>query len=366
MSQQIAVIAGDGVGREVIPAGVRILSHLRPDLEFVEFDWGSDRYLRTGAMMPDDALDTLARHDAVYLGAIGWPTVPDHVSLWGCLMPIRKSFELYVNLRPARLLPGIRGPLAGRGPKDVDMLFIRENTEGEYSGTGGFVHAGHPYEMAVEAPVFTRLGVERCARYAFERARERSKTLISVTKSNASRYNYVLWDQCVERVGQEFADVAVQRVLVDAMAARMVLRPDTVDVVVASNLFGDILTDLAAALQGSMGLAASANLNPERRWPSTFEPVHGSAPDIAGKGVANPMGAIWAGAMLLRHLGDGAAADRVEGAISEVCEQGVHVTADLGGSASTGEVTDAVLDALRSVSGGSTGTASSDPRGPRK
>ncbi len=347
MSQQIAVIAGDGVGREVIPAGIRVLSQLRPDLEFVELDWGSERYLRTGAMMPEDALDTLARHDAVYLGAIGWPDVPDHVSLWGCLMPIRKAFELYVNLRPAKLLPGIRGPLAERGPRDVDMLFIRENTEGEYSGTGGFVHAGHPYEMAVEGPVFTRLGVERCARYAFERARERSKRLISVTKSNASRYNYVLWDQCVDRVGKEFADVEVQRVLVDAMAARMVLRPDTVDVVVASNLFGDILTDLAAAIQGSMGLAASANLNPERRWPSVFEPVHGSAPDIAGKGLANPIGAIWAGAMMLHHLGDEAASQRVERAIAAVCGQGTPLTADLGGTASTREVTDAILEALR-------------------
>lgn len=347
MSQQIAVIAGDGVGKEVIPAGIRVLSRLRPDLEFVEFDWGSERYQRTGAMMPGDALDTLARHDAVYLGAIGWPTVPDHVSLWGCLMPIRKSFELYVNLRPAKLLPGIRGPLAGRGPEDIDMLFIRENTEGEYAGTGGFVHAGHPQAMAVEAPVFTRLGVERCARYAFERARERSKTLISVTKSNASRFNYVLWDECVERVGKEFGDVEVQRVLVDAMAARMVLRPDTVDVVVASNLFGDILTDLAAAIQGSMGLAASANLNPERRWPSTFEPVHGSAPDIAGKGLANPIGAIWAGALLLRHLGDAAASERVERAIAAVCAQGAPLTADLGGDASTSDVTDAILEAVR-------------------
>lgn len=362
MRERIAVIAGDGVGQEVIPAGVRILSHLRPDLEFVELDWGSERYLRSGAMMPADALDTLARHDAIYLGAIGWPSVPDHVSLWGCLMPIRKSFEQYVNLRPAKLLPGIRGPLAGRGPSDVDMLFIRENTEGEYSGSGGIVHQGHPYELAVEAPVFTRLAVERCARYAFLRARERSKTLISVTKSNASRYTYVLWDQCVERVGQEFPDVAVQRVLVDAMTARMVLRPDTVDVVVASNLFGDILTDLAAALQGSMGLAASGNLNPERRWPSAFEPVHGSAPDIAGKGVSNPIGAVWAGAMLLRHLGDGAAADRVELAIAEVCRQGAPLTADLGGAASTREVTDAILGSLQSTPRGS---ASSAPRGPR-
>jgi tartrate dehydrogenase/decarboxylase/D-malate dehydrogenase len=272
--------------------------------------------------------------------------VPDHVSLWGCLMPIRKSFEQYVNVRPARLLSGIRGPLAGRGPADIDMLFIRENTEGEYAGTGGIVHTGHPYELAVEVPVFTRLGVERCARYAFDRARERSKRLISVTKSNASRYTYVLWDQVVAQVGREYGDVKVERVLVDAMAARMVLRPDSVDVVVASNLFGDILTDLAGAIQGSLGLCASANLNPERRWPSTFEPVHGSAPDIAGQRRANPLGAIWSGALLLRHLGDERGAGRVEKAIEAVCAESVTLTGDLGGTASTNEVGDALLAAL--------------------
>ncbi|MFZ0215839.1 MAG: tartrate dehydrogenase [Candidatus Dormiibacterota bacterium] len=347
MTKQIAVIAGDGVGQEVIPAGLQVLSALRGDLDFREFDWGSARFERTGKMMPDDALDQLAGHEAIYLGAVGWPTVPDHVSLWGCLMPIRKSFEQYVNLRPVRLLPGLRGPLAGRRPDEIDMLFIRENTEGEYAGAGGFVHADHPYGLSVEVPVFTKLGVERCARYAFERAQERSKRLISVTKSNASRYNYVLWDQCVDAVGRDFPDVDVQRVLVDAMAARMVLRPDTIDVVVASNLFGDILTDLGGALQGSLGLCASANLNPERRWPSTFEPVHGSAPDIAGQGRANPIGTIWAGAMLLRHLGDEDNAARVERAIEAVCEEGSVLTGDLGGSASTAEVTDAILAALR-------------------
>jgi tartrate dehydrogenase/decarboxylase / D-malate dehydrogenase len=346
MSLQIAVIRGDGVGQEVIPEGMRVLEKVRDGLEFTELDWGSARYERTGAMMPADGLQELSRYDAIYLGAIGWPTVPDHVSLWGCLMPIRKAFELYVNLRPVRLLPGIRGPLAGRAPEDVDMLFIRENTEGEYAGTGGFVHADHAYGLAVEAPVFTKLGVDRCARFAFDRARERSGRLVSVTKSNASRYTYVLWDQVVEEVGKEYPDVQVERVLVDAMAARMVLRPDSVDVVVASNLFGDILTDLGGALQGSLGLCASGNLNPERRWPSTFEPVHGSAPDIAGQGRANPLGAIWSGAMLLRHLGDGDAAARVERAIEAVCEDGRVLTGDLGGTASTREVGDAVVAAL--------------------
>ena len=268
MSARIAVIPGDGVGQEVVPEGVRVLSAVDPGLEFVELDWGSARWERTGEMMPADGVAQLRGYDAVYLGSIGWPTVPDHVSLWGALMPLRKSFELYVNLRPVRLLPGIKGPLADRGPAEIDMLFIRENTEGEYAGTGGFVHSDHDYGLAVEVPVFTRNGIARCARYAFERARERSGRLISVTKSNASLYNYVLWDQVVAEVGSDFPDVTVERVLVDAMAARMVLRPDTVDVVVASNLFGDILTDLGAALQGSLGLGASGNINPERRWPS--------------------------------------------------------------------------------------------------
>ncbi len=346
MSARIAVIPGDGVGQEVVPEGVRVLSAVDPGIEFVELDWGSARWERTGAMMPADGVAQLREYDAVYLGSIGWPTVPDHVSLWGGLMPLRKSFELYVNLRPVRLLPGIKGPLADHGPAEIDMLFIRENTEGEYAGTGGFVHNDHDYGLAVEVPVFTRKGIARCARYAFEQAGHRSGRLISVTKSNASLYNYVLWDQVVDEVGADFPDVAVERVLVDAMAARMVLRPDTVDVVVASNLFGDILTDLGAALQGSLGLGASGNINPERRWPSVFEPVHGSAPDIAGRGLANPLGAIWSGAMMLRHLGDAAGADRVERAIETVCRQGRHLTADLGGRASTREVGDAVLDAL--------------------
>jgi tartrate dehydrogenase/decarboxylase/D-malate dehydrogenase len=343
---RIAVVAGDGVGQEVIPEGVRVLSEVDPTLEFVQLDWGSARWERTGAMMPADGIEQLRAYDAVYLGSIGWPTVPDHVSLWGGLMPLRKSFELYVNLRPVRLLPGIRGPLADRGPSDVDMLFIRENTEGEYAGTGGFVHNEHDYGLAVEVPVFTRKGIARCARYAFEQARTRSGRLISVTKSNASLYNYVLWDAVVDEVGADFPDVAVERVLVDAMAARMVLRPDTVDVVVASNLFGDILTDLGAALQGSLGLGASGNLNPERNWPSVFEPVHGSAPDIAGRGLANPLGAIWSGAMMLRHLGDVAGADRVERAIEAVCREGRWLTADLGGTASTAQVGAAVRGAL--------------------
>jgi len=338
--KRIAVIAGDGVGKEVVPEGIKVLQATGSQLDFEAFPWGSEFYERTGRMMPEDALDTLQRYDAIYLGACGWPTVPDHVSLWGLLLPIRKSFEQYVNLRPVRCLPGIAGPLSNRGPQDVDMVFVRENTEGEYSGTGGRVHVGHPQELAVEVPVFTRHAIERCARFAFERARERRRRLVSVTKSNASRYAYVLWDEVVAGLGQE-------RVHVDAMAARMVTRPESIDVVVASNLFADILTDLGAALQGSLGLAASANLNPERRHPSLFEPVHGSAPDIAGQGKANPIGAIWSGALLLRHLGEEANAARIEAAIDRVTAEGEFLTGELGGRAGTAEVGDAIAREVR-------------------
>src|SRR5207253_9719190 len=244
------------------------------------------------------------------------PPVPAHVIRWGLLLPIRKTVEQYVNLRPVRCLPGVKSPLADRGPADVDMLFVRENTEGEYSGTGGRVHSGHATEVAVEVPVFTRTAIERVARYAFERARERSRRLVSVTKSNASRYTYVLWDEVVAGLGAaEFPDVTLERVHVDAMAARMVMRPDAIDVVVGSNLFADILTDLGAAIQGSLGLAASANLNPEREHPSLFEPVYGSAADIVGRGRGTPIGAVWIGALLLRRLEDGLRGARVEAAI---------------------------------------------------
>jgi tartrate dehydrogenase/decarboxylase/D-malate dehydrogenase len=346
MSKRVAVIAGDGVGKEVIPVGLEVVRSVTRALDFEELPWGCEYYERHGRMMPEDGLSVLAGFDAIYLGAIGWPTVPDHLSLWGLLLPIRKTFEQFVNVRPVRLLPGVRTPLAGRGPEDVDMLFLRENTEGEYSGTGGRVHVGTELELAVEVPVFTRAAVERVARYAFERARERGKHLISVTKSNASRYTYVLWDEVVAGVAREFPDVRVERVLVDAMAARMVARPDTVDVVVGSNLFADILTDLGAAIQGGMGLAASANLDPTRRHPSMFEPVHGSAPDIAGKGRANPIGAVWSAAMMLDHLGEAEAAVRVQRAIDAVTDEGRTLTADLGGSATTEQVGLAIVAAL--------------------
>jgi len=347
MAPRIAVIPGDGVGQEVVPEGLKVMEALGLGLDFDQLPWGSEYLDRTGRMMPPDALATLSRYDAIYLGAIGWPTVPDHISLWECLLPIRKTFDQYVNLRPVRLPPGIKSPLAGRRPEDIDMLFIRENTEGEYSGTGGRVHVGTPSELAVEVPVFTRRAIERCARYALERARERRGHLVSVTKSNASRYSYVLWDEVVAGVAGEHGPVQVERVHVDAMAARMVLRPDSVDVVVASNLFGDILTDLGGALQGSLGLAASGNLSLDGAGPSMFEPVHGSAPDIAGRGRANPMGAVWSAALMLRHLGFGSEAQRVERAIDAVCEEGRVLTGDLGGTASTAEVGDALVEALR-------------------
>ena len=345
---RIAVIPGDGVGKEVVPEGIKVLEAALPGLGFEVFGWGSDHFAKTGRMMPEDALETLHKYDAIYLGACGWPTIPDHISLWGLLLPIRKAFEQYVNLRPVRCLPGIKSPLAGRGPEDVDMLFIRENTEGEYSGAGGRVHIGHPTEVAVEVPVFSRHAIERCVRYAFERARERKKRLVSVTKSNASRYAYVLWDEVIAGLSEhEFPEVTVERVHVDAMAARMVMRPDSIDVVVGSNLFADILTDLGAAIQGSLGLGASANLNPEREHPSLFEPVHGSAPDIAGKARANPIGAIWSGALMLRHLGEEAAAADIEAASERVTAEGEFLTAELGGSASTSEVGDAIARELK-------------------
>jgi len=351
-THRIAVIAGDGIGPEVIEVGLSVLrAAAEADgglaLETEAFPWGCGFMERTGAMMPADALERLRRYDAIYLGACGWPTVPDHVSLWGLLLPIRQRFDLYVNLRPVRLLPGLEGPLRNRRPQDIDFVCVRENTEGEYSGTGGRVHAGHPEEVAVEVPVFTRTAIERIVRYSFELAARRPRRrLSSVTKSNASRYAYVLWDEVVEEVARNYPSVTVERVHVDAMAARFVARPDTLDVVVASNLFADILTDLGGAIQGSLGLAASANLNPERTAPSLFEPVHGSAPDIAGKGVANPIGAIWAGALMLEHLGEAKAAARVMGAIERIAAAGSPRTPDLGGTASTREVADAIVAAV--------------------
>ena len=347
----IAVIAGDGIGTEVIPAGIDLMrAATRGEgcaLEFTEFPWGCDYYRRTGRMMSEDALDRLQEFDAIYLGAIGAPGVPDHVSVWELILPIRQRFDQYVNLRPMRLLPGVHGPLAGRGVADIDMVCVRENSEGEYAGFGGRLFPGTPNEVAEQTGVFTRRGVERIARYAFELASRRPRrTLASATKSNALQHSMVLWDDAVDAVAKEYPAVECRKYHVDALAARMVTHPQSLDVIVASNLFGDILTDLGAAISGSLGVAPGANINPERRHPSMFEPIHGSAPDIAGRGIANPIGAIWAGAMMLDHLGLTGAHDRIVRAIERVTGAGEVLTPDLGGTANTSDVAAAVADAL--------------------
>jgi tartrate dehydrogenase/decarboxylase/D-malate dehydrogenase len=310
-------------------------------VEWTELPWGSAYWHEHGRMMPEDALEVVRAHDAILMGAVGDPSVPDPVSLWGLILDLRQRLDLWANVRPARLLEGIPCPLAGRGPADVDMLFVRENTEGEYSGIGGRAHRTLPSEVAIESSVFTRMGVERVLRYAFQQAESRSGLLTSATKSNASRFGYVLWDEIAEEVAAEHPGIRYERVLVDALCARMVRAPDSLDVVVASNLFADILTDLAAALQGGMGMAASANLAPGTDSPGLFEPVHGSAPDIAGQGIANPAGAIWSAALLLEHLGESAASAALMAALEDVCREGPK-TRDVGGTATTREVGDAI------------------------
>jgi tartrate dehydrogenase/decarboxylase / D-malate dehydrogenase len=339
MTHRIAVIPGDGAGPEVVAEARKAIDALGLDIEWNELPWGSAYFHETGAMMPADALDVARAHDAVLLGAVGDPSVPDHVSLWGLLLPLRQGLDLWANIRPARLLEGVPSPLAGS--PGVDMLFVRENTEGEYSGIGGRAHTGLPHEVGVETAVFTRVGVRRLVKHAFQLAEQRSRRLTSATKSNASRYGYVLWDEVVEEVAADHPDVQVDRALVDALAARMVTDPLSLDVVVASNLFGDVLTDIAAALQGGMGMAASASVAPGNPTTAIFEPVHGSAPDIAGKGLANPLGAIWSASMMLEHLGEGEPAARLMHAVELVCKHGPR-TRDIGGSGSTSEVGDAV------------------------
>jgi tartrate dehydrogenase/decarboxylase/D-malate dehydrogenase len=339
----VAVIAGDGAGPEVIAEARKAVDALALGVEWVDLDWGTARYHREGAMMPADALDVVRAHDAVLLGAVGDPSVPDHVTLWGLLLPLRQGLDLWANLRPARLLDGVPSPLEGR--PQVDMLFVRENTEGEYSGVGGRAHQGLELEVGIETGVFTRAGVRRVLEHAFALAEERRCVLTSATKSNASRYGYVLWDEVAAEVASAHPDVRYERVLVDALAARMVSAPGSLDVVVASNLFGDILTDLAAVLQGGMGVAASASVAPGSGTPGIFEPVHGSAPDIAGRGIANPVGAIWSAALMLEHLGRAEAGARLLDALEDVCRRGIR-TRDLGGTASTAEVGDAVAKAV--------------------
>jgi tartrate dehydrogenase/decarboxylase/D-malate dehydrogenase len=345
---RIASIPGDGIGTEVIPAGVEVLQKLSSiegfGLDFKPFDWSSDRYVRTGAYIPTGGLDELKKFDAIFFGAVGAPDVPDHVSLWGLRLPICQGFDQYANVRPARVLPGVTSPLSNA--KDIDWVIVRENTEGEYSGSGGRVHQGLPDEIATETSVFTRRGVERVHRFAFELARKRPrKHLTLVTKSNAQRHGMVLWDEVFYEVAKDFAEVKTERILVDAVTTRMVLKPGSLDTLVASNLHADILSDLAAALSGSLGIAPTANLNPERSFPSMFEPIHGSAFDIMGKGIANPIATFWTASLMLEHLGEAKAAARLMKAIEAVSAKKVF-TPDLGGTARTRDVTQALIAAL--------------------
>jgi len=346
---RIAVIPGDGIGKEVIPAGTAALDALGNAggfaFDWEEFDWSSERYLDEGAMMPEDGIEQLAGFDAIYLGAVGYPGVPDQVSLWGLLIPIRREFDQYVNLRPCRMLPGIRSPLAGIESGDIDYLVVRENTEGEYSSIGGRMFTGTERELVIQETVLTREGTDRILRFAFELARSRGKRLTSATKSNGIMHTMPYWDERVAAIGEEFEDVSVEQYHIDILAAHLVQRPGQFDVIVGSNLFGDILSDLGPATTGSIGIAPSANLNPEKAYPSMFEPVHGSAPDIAGRGIANPVGTIWAGAMMLDHLGEQRAAAALESGIAAALSSNGPRTPDIGGSAGTAEFAEAIAAA---------------------
>ncbi|MCO5175952.1 MAG: tartrate dehydrogenase [Thermomicrobiales bacterium] len=348
-----AVIPGDGIGPEVVSEGLRVLRAAAEidgglEFDFTEFPWSCEYYARNGEMMPADGLDTLSSFETIFLGAVGYPGVPDHVSLWGLLIPIRRTFQQYVNLRPARLLRGVRSPL--REPGTIDLVVVRENSEGEYSSMGGRLHGGTPAEMAIQNTVFTRMGVERVVRYAYEQARSRRGHLTSATKSNGINITMPYWDEVVAAVGAEYPDVTTDQYHIDALSAFFVTRPDSFDVVVGSNLFGDILSDLAAAVMGGIGMAPAANLNPERRFPSMFEPVHGSAPDIAGRGIANPIGQIWTAKMLLDHLGREELGSALLDSIEEVLARSESLTPDLGGRATTSELADAIIAEFRSRS----------------
>ena len=351
---KIAAIPGDGVGTEVISAGLEVLEALaRRDggftLSVTHFPWGSQYYRQHGRMMAADGLDTLKGFDAIYFGAVGAPDLPDDLTLWGLRLAICQSFDQYANVRPTRVLPGIDPPLKLKSPTDIDWVIVRENSEGEYAGHGGRAHRGHAEEVGTETAIFTRAGVTRIMRFSFELARRRPRRLLTlITKSNAQKHGMVMWDEIFYEVAKTFPDVTTDKMLVDAATTRMVLKPRTLDVMVATNLHADILSDLAAALSGSLGVAPTANLNPERKYPSMFEPIHGSAFDIAGKGIANPIGTFWSGAMLLEHLGESRAAARLMAAIEAVTARRVF-TPDLGGTAKTQEVTDAVCAAVESV-----------------
>lgn len=347
----IAVIPGDGIGSEVIESVRAVLDAVAAkhqiDLSYTEFDWSCQRYEREGAMMPDDGIETLSGFDAILLGAVGWPGVPDHVSLWGLLIPIRRAFRQYVNLRPIKVFDGVDSPL--RQARDVDFVVVRENVEGEYSEIGGRLNRGFPDEMAVQESVFTRVGVSRIADFAFELARKRRGYVTSATKSNGIVHTLPFWDEVVAERARQFPDVRLDSEHIDALAAKFVLQPQRFDVVVGSNLFGDILSDLAAAVAGSIGIAPSANLDPTKQYPSMFEPVHGSAPDIAGQGIANPAGAVWSAALMLEHLGHLQAAAEVLAAIESTLADPQTRTADLGGTASTADVTKALVTHVTSA-----------------
>ncbi len=350
-AHSIAVIAGDGIGKEVMPEGMRVLEAAarRFDIElaWTEFPWDCSEFDTTGRIMPEDGIAQLAPFEAIYLGAVGMPGVPDHVSLWGMLIPIRREFLQYVNLRPARLFEGVASPLAGKTPSDIDFYIVRENVEGEYSEIGGRLYAGTEDELAVQQSVFTRKGCDRIMRYAFELARTRpAKKLTSATKSNGIIHSMPYWDERFRAIGAEFPDIATDQFHIDILTARFVTNPEWFDVVVGSNLFGDILSDLGPAIAGSIGIAPSANINPEKDHPSMFEPVHGSAPDIYGRGIANPIGQIWSGAMMLDHLGHTQAAAAIVDAIAALLRDGGPRTADLGGTATTREVGEAIASAL--------------------
>jgi len=345
----VALIAGDGIGQEVVPAAMEVLEaagrRFGFELRATEFDWSCERFRSAGAMMPEDGLDRLKEQDAIFLGAVGAPDVPDHVSLWGLLIPIRRAFEQYVNLRPVKLLPGVRSPLAEPGP--IDMVIVRENNEGEYSEIGGRLYRGTDHEMAVQSAMFTRLGVDRIIRYAFECAKGRPRRQVtSATKSNGIVHTMPFWDERFAAIGADYPEIAREQYHIDILAAHFVKRPESFDVVVGSNLFGDILSDLAPAVAGSIGIAPSGNINPERRYPSMFEPVHGSAPDIAGQGIANPIGQIWSGAMMLEHLGEGNAAAAILRAMEASLAEGGPRTRDLGGNAGTLDAARAIAEAI--------------------
>jgi tartrate dehydrogenase/decarboxylase/D-malate dehydrogenase len=353
---QIASIPGDGIGKETVPAGRQVLDtlcevHGGLRFEYRDFDWSCEYYVKHGRMMPENGLEILRPSDAIFLGAVGFPGVPDHVSLWGLLLPIRRTFKQYINLRPVQLMPGVRTPLANRKPEDIDFLVVRENNEGEYSNMGGRLYQGSEQEVVVQNTVFTRFGVERVIRYAFELAvKTGRKKVSSATKSNGINFTMPFWDEVFAEVGKDYPGITQNQFHIDALCARFVTHPQDFDVVVGSNLFGDILTDLGPAIAGSIGIAPSANINPTKEFPSMFEPVHGSAPDIAGKGIANPMGQIWCASMMLDHLGFQDGGELVMKALTETLAAGT-TTADIGGKANTREVTDAVCEKVKSISG---------------